>query len=215
MSGMSSVVLTSARLAADPEIRHGQKADGTESSVARIRVAVDKRRTSGQQGDPGADFIPVRLFGRQAEFAEKWLHKGVPVDIIGRLQQDSYTDRDGNKRSDLYVAADRVEFSQGSKPQDGSQPQGQAQPQNQQAYGQAPAQQYAPQGQQYGQPQQGYNQQGYGQAQPQNQGYGQAPAQQYAPQQDYSQQSFDNNGWMSPDSAEVDAIFGPPSQDLE
>ena len=56
------------RLVADPEVRYGA-ANG--SAVANFRIAVDRRFK--RDGDPDADFFRITAFGRQAEFAEKYL----------------------------------------------------------------------------------------------------------------------------------------------
>ncbi len=50
-----------------------------------------------RRGDTSADFIRCVAFGKQAEFAEKWLEKGTKICICGRIQTGSYTNRDGAK----------------------------------------------------------------------------------------------------------------------
>lgn len=74
------------RLVADPEIRHTQ--DGM--AVARYRVAIDRRK----KGE--ADFIGCVAFGKTAEFAEKYLRKGMKIGISGEIRTGSY-EKDGRK----------------------------------------------------------------------------------------------------------------------
>ena len=87
------------RLTRDPEIRVTQ--DG-KTTVARFGIAVDYRGK--------ADFFNVTAFNKTAEFAEKYLHKGMKVGISGRLSTDEYTNRDGQKVTSVIIIADEVEF---------------------------------------------------------------------------------------------------------
>lgn len=95
---MNSVVLIG-RLTRDPETR--QAANGTK--ISSFALAVDR------YGE-GADFIPCKTFGKGAEFAEKYLHKGVKIAVSGRLQMDSYETRDGARRNRLEVIVNNHEF---------------------------------------------------------------------------------------------------------
>ena len=78
---MNKVILMG-RLTRDPEIRYSQGERST--AVARYSLAVN--RTFKRDGDPDADFINCVAFGRQAEFAEKYFHKGIRIVITGRIQ---------------------------------------------------------------------------------------------------------------------------------
>ena len=93
---INSVVLKG-RLTADPEIREG------ETMVARYSLAVDRRT-----GD--ADFIRCVAFGKTAEFVSNYLKKGQEICVIGHLQINSYTDKDGNKTSSADVIVSNHEF---------------------------------------------------------------------------------------------------------
>ena len=79
------------RLVADPEVRYGA-ANG--SAVANFRIAVDRRFK--RDGDPDADFFRITAFGRQAEFAEKYLRKGTKILLEGEIRNNNYTGKDGN-----------------------------------------------------------------------------------------------------------------------
>ena len=89
---MNKAVLVG-RLTRDPEVRYSQGENAT--AVARYTVAVDRRFK--RDGEPTADFIPCVVFGRSAEFAEKYFRQGMRVSISGRIQTGSYTNKDGVK----------------------------------------------------------------------------------------------------------------------
>lgn len=95
---MNKVVLTG-RLGRDPEIRVTQ--DG-KTAVGKFSLAVDRWKD-------GVDFFNITAFGKTAEFAEKYLKKGMKINLIGRLQTDSYTNKDGQKMTSTVVIADEVE----------------------------------------------------------------------------------------------------------
>ena len=61
------------RLTADPQVRYSQGDNAT--AVARYTLAVDRRFR--RDGEPTADFIPCVVFGRSAEFAEKYFRQGI------------------------------------------------------------------------------------------------------------------------------------------
>jgi len=97
------------RLTRDPEIRYSQGENAT--AVARYTLAVDRR--FNRNGDENnADFIGCVAFGRQAEFAEKYLHKGIKMLITGRIQTGSYTNRDGVKVYTTDVVVEDQEFAE-------------------------------------------------------------------------------------------------------
>ncbi len=79
------------RLTADPDTRY--TSGDNPLCVSRYTLAVD--RSYKRQGEPDADFIRCVAFGKQGEFAEKYLSKGMKVGVTGRIQTGSYKDRDG------------------------------------------------------------------------------------------------------------------------
>ena len=101
---MNKVILHG-RLTRDPEIRY--TAGDNAMAIARYSVAVNR---PGK--DKGADFFDCTAFGKQAEFAEKYLKKGMAILIEGSLHQDSWTDKNGQKRSSVSVNVDRHEFTE-------------------------------------------------------------------------------------------------------
>ena len=104
---MNKVVLVG-RLTRDPEVRYSQGNNAT--AVARYTVAVDRRFK--RDGEPTADFIPCVIFGRSAEFAEKYFHQGMRVSISGRIQTGSYTNKDGVKVYTTEVIVEEQEFAE-------------------------------------------------------------------------------------------------------
>lgn len=95
------------RLTRDPEIRMTQ--DG-QTTVARFGIAVDRRGK-----DQKADFFNVTAFNKTAQFAEKYLKKGTKIAIAGHLQMDEYTNKDGQKVTNVIIIADEVEFCESKK----------------------------------------------------------------------------------------------------
>ena len=105
---MNKVILMG-RLTRDPEIRYSQGEQST--AVARYTLAVDRRfRRDGDQQT--ADFIGCVAFGRQGEFAEKYLRKGTKIAVTGRIQTGSYTNRDGQKVYTTDVVVEEQEFAE-------------------------------------------------------------------------------------------------------
>ena len=105
---MNKVILMG-RLTRDPEIRYSQGEQST--AVARYTIAVDRRfRRDGDQQT--ADFINCVAFGRQGEFAEKYLKQGTKIVISGRIQTGSYTNRDGVKVYTTDVVVEEQDFAE-------------------------------------------------------------------------------------------------------
>lgn len=96
------------RLCADPEVRYSQNENQT--AVARYRLAVDRRFK--REGDQTADFIPCVAFGKAAQFAEYYLHRGTKIIITGRIQTGSYTNKDGQKIYTTDVVVEDQEFAE-------------------------------------------------------------------------------------------------------
>ena len=98
------------RLVRDPEIRKGKTSKGEEMLVARYTLAIDRRGK-----DAGADFISCVVFGRGAEFAEKYLKKGIKIAVTGRIQTGDYTNKDGQKVYTTDVIIEEQEFAESKK----------------------------------------------------------------------------------------------------
>ena len=104
---MNKVILMG-RLTKDPVYR--QPPDDSSVSMPRYTLAVD-RRTS-RNGEQTADFISCVTFGKNADFAEKYLKQGTKVAVTGRIQTGSYTDRNGNKVYTTDVVVEDHEFAE-------------------------------------------------------------------------------------------------------
>lgn len=104
MEGLN-VTSISGNLTRDPEL----KATGSGTAVLRFSVAVNERRKAqGGDWEDVPSYIDCVMFGRRAEALSRYLGKGTPVGVTGKLRQDRYTSKDGSKRSSLYVVADNV-----------------------------------------------------------------------------------------------------------
>ena len=104
---MNKVILMG-RLTRDPEVRYGTGENSTE--VARYTIAVDRRFK--RDGEQNADFIGCVAFGRNAEFAEKYLRQGTKLVLTGRIQTGSYTNRDGQKVYTTDIVVEEQEFAE-------------------------------------------------------------------------------------------------------
>lgn len=104
---MNKVILMG-RLTRDPEVRYGTGENST--AVARYTIAVDRRFK--RDGDQSADFIGCVTFGRNAEFAEKYLRQGTKIVLTGRIQTGSYTNRDGQKVYTTDIVVEEQEFAE-------------------------------------------------------------------------------------------------------
>lgn len=97
------------RLTKDSEVRYSQGA--TSMAVARFSLAVNRRYK--REGEPEADFFNCTAFGKQAESIEKYLAKGVKIVVAGRIQNDSYTNREGQKAKGIKIMVEEWEFAEG------------------------------------------------------------------------------------------------------
>lgn len=108
---MNKVILMG-RLTRDPEVRYSQGTNsrGESTAVARYSLAVDRRFK--RDGEPDADFFNCTCFGRQAEFAEKYLRKGIKILVTGRIENNNYTNREGQMVYSVQVLVDEQEFAE-------------------------------------------------------------------------------------------------------
>lgn len=104
---MNKVILMG-RLTRDPEVKYTQGEN--TMAIARYTLAVDRRFK--RDGEAAADFISCVAFGKQAEFAEKYLRQGIRIVVTGRIQTGSYTNRDGNKVYTTDVVIEEQEFAE-------------------------------------------------------------------------------------------------------
>jgi single-strand DNA-binding protein len=119
MANLNRVLLIG-NLTRDPEVRYTPK--GT--AVAEIGLAVN-RIYSGEDGEKKEEttFVDVTLWARQAEVAGQYLKKGRPVFIEGRLQLDTWDDKQtGQKRSRLRVVSENLQLLGSRQEGDSSSP---------------------------------------------------------------------------------------------
>lgn len=101
-------VIMMGRLTRDPEIRYSQ--GNSPTAVARFSIAVDRRYK--QDGQPDADFFNCTAFGKQAEFIEHYLHKGSKILLCGNLQNNNYTNKDGQQVYSVQIIVSEIEFAE-------------------------------------------------------------------------------------------------------
>ena len=102
---MNKVILMG-RLTRDPEV--SSSASGT--TFARFSIAVDRRFK--REGEPDADFFNCTAFSKTAEFVERYLKKGTKVVLSGRIQNDNYTNKEGQKVYGVRIMVEEVEFAE-------------------------------------------------------------------------------------------------------
>ena len=96
--------LGTGRMTKDADIRVSES-----TTVARFTIAIDRKFKKGE-----TDFISCVAFGKTAEFMEKYTHKGMKLEIEGRIQTGSY-EKDGKKVYTTDVICDSVEFAESKK----------------------------------------------------------------------------------------------------
>ena len=98
------------RLTRDPEVRYSS---GEKSmAIARYTLAVDRGfKRGGDSNEQTADFIPCIAFDKAGEFAEKYFRQGMRVLISGRIQTESYTNKEGQKVYTTEIIIDTQEFA--------------------------------------------------------------------------------------------------------
>lgn len=118
MANVNKVILIG-NTTRDPELKYTPK--GT--AVTDLGLAINRYYTpDGGDKKEETTFVDVTLWGRQAEIANQYLKKGAPVYIEGRLQMDTWDDKQtGQKRSRLRVVAENLQLlgnRQGSRTPD-------------------------------------------------------------------------------------------------
>lgn len=99
------------RLTRDPEIRYSQGEKPT--AYAKYTLAVNRRQR--RQDEVEADFFPCLAFGKSAEFAEKYFTQGTKLLVTGRIQNNNYTNREGQKVYGINVIIEEQEFAESKK----------------------------------------------------------------------------------------------------
>ena len=90
------------RLTKDPELRYTK----SNIAVANYSIAVNDGYGEKQQ----TQFINISTWGKSGEFVSKYFKKGQAIAIVGRLNNNNYEDKNGNKRYSLEVVTEDIEF---------------------------------------------------------------------------------------------------------
>ncbi len=106
-TNINRVVLTG-NLTSDPELRSLPSG----MSVCKLRVACNTRRKDNSTGEwtDKPNFFDVTVWGAQGENCARFLSKGRPVALDGRLEWREWEGQDGNKRQSVEIIADSVQF---------------------------------------------------------------------------------------------------------
>lgn len=118
MANLNKVMIIG-NLVADPEVRTTPRGN----TVTELRLAVNRMSSGPNDGERREEttFLDVTCWGRTAEIAGQYLAKGRPVFIEGRLQQDTWEDKQtGQRRSKIRIVAENMQLLGG---RDGSAPQ--------------------------------------------------------------------------------------------
>lgn len=110
---MNKVILMG-RLVRDPEVRYGGQ--NGDMAIARFTLAIDRRIK--KDGEQSADFISCVAFGKNGEFAEKYLQKGTKIALEGHWQTGSYENKEGKKVYTNDCVVDSMEFAESKKQED-------------------------------------------------------------------------------------------------
>ena len=106
---MLNIVIIIGRLTATPEV----KTTSNGASVCSFSVAVD--RSYQKNNEKQTDFINCVAWRYNAEFISKYFVKGQMIAIVGKLQEECFTDKNGKKQRKYEVNVVKVDFC-GSKP---------------------------------------------------------------------------------------------------
>ena len=117
MASYNKVILLG-NLTRDPQLSYLP----SQTAVVEIGLA-SSRKYKKQDGSQGEEvcFVDCSMFGKRAEVINKYLHKGDPLFVEGRLKFDSWQAQDGSKRSKLRVSIENFEFMGSGKRDNSSQ----------------------------------------------------------------------------------------------
>ncbi len=106
-SNINRVVITG-NLTRDPELR----ALPSGTSVCELRIACNTSRKNGSTGEweDRPNYFNVKVWGTRGDTVARYLTKGRPVAVDGRLEWSEWTAQDGTKRQGVDIIADSVQF---------------------------------------------------------------------------------------------------------
>lgn len=120
---MNKVILLG-NLTRDPEIRYSQ--GEKQIAIARFSIAVNRRFAN--DGETNADFLNCTAFGKTAEFIEKYFRQGSRMSLVGRIENNNYTNKNGEKVYSVQIMVEEVEFAERKSAQSNNQTKNQNQP---------------------------------------------------------------------------------------
>ena len=100
---MLNKFIATGRLVKDPEVRYSQE----NSAIARFSLAIDKMDKEHSTG-----YINCVAFGRNAEFVEKYISKGMKIEFDGHVSPGPYTNKEGIKVYTTDFIAERLDFAE-------------------------------------------------------------------------------------------------------
>ena len=98
-------IVSHGRLTKDPVLGHF----GDGKCVVKFTVAVDRSYTNGN-GEKQADFFNCVAFNKQAETIDKFFKKGAGITVRGEMQNNRYTDKDGNAKDFWQINIEKFDF---------------------------------------------------------------------------------------------------------
>ena len=113
---MNKIILMG-NLSRDPEMT--VSASGKGVTVTKFDLAVHRKGV--KDGEVNVDFFHCTSFGKQAEFVNKYFKKGSRMMIIGRVHNNNYTNKDGDKVYGFNVLVEDVEFGRNRSKEDSSE----------------------------------------------------------------------------------------------
>lgn len=117
MASFNRVILTG-NVTRDPEVRQAGS-----STVCNFSLAVNEKRKQGDEWIDDPVFVDCGAWGKLADVMQRYVAKGDPVLVEGRLRRESW-EKDGEKRSKLSVTVERLEFLKSKGSRDESDPAG-------------------------------------------------------------------------------------------
>ena len=127
---MLNQIFIMGRLARDPDVRHTQSG----VTVCSLTLAVDRDIKDKQTGERKTDWINVTAWRGTAELVSRYLHKGDRAVVVGRLEIQEWTDREGNKRTTPTVNAENVYFTGGPRQESAPEQSYRQEPPQEQSY---------------------------------------------------------------------------------
>lgn len=106
VNSLNKVILIG-RLGQNPELRYIPQ---TERAVANFSLATNERifNPNTNESDIRTEWHRIVVWGKQAEFCEKYISKGKQILVEGRLRTDKWQDRDGNQRYTTKIHAQSI-----------------------------------------------------------------------------------------------------------